>query len=96
MGRLRVTTAAGNGAPELEPMLRRIFGFRIPGRRPAATIPRKIHQENGCRNCVTFLRICFLLPPASGRLAPRYPLPIVDHAVAREKTLAIFARQKGG
>jgi deoxyribodipyrimidine photo-lyase len=32
--------------------------------------------------------------PASGRIAPKYPAPIVDHAVAREKTLEIFAKQK--
>ncbi|MFZ4682488.1 MAG: cryptochrome/photolyase family protein [Terrimicrobiaceae bacterium] len=34
-------------------------------------------------------------PPALGdRLAPGYPLPMVDHSVAREKTLEMFARQK--
>jgi len=32
--------------------------------------------------------------PAVGRIAPKYPAPIVDHAAAREKTLEIFARQK--
>lgn len=32
--------------------------------------------------------------PTSGRIAPKYPAPIVDHAAAREKTLEIFARQK--
>lgn len=37
----------------------------------------------------------FFAPPASGCLAPNYPAPIVDHAAAREKTLALFARQKG-
>ena len=34
-------------------------------------------------------------PPAPGaRLAPGYPLPMVDHSEAREKTLEMFARQK--
>lgn len=37
----------------------------------------------------------FFAAPASGRLAPNYPAPLVDHVVAREKTLEIFARQKG-
>jgi deoxyribodipyrimidine photo-lyase len=38
----------------------------------------------------------FFAPPVSGRLAPNYPAPLVDHAAAREKTLALFARPKGG
>ena len=34
-------------------------------------------------------------PPAPGdRLTPGYPLPMVDHSEAREKTLEMFARQK--
>jgi deoxyribodipyrimidine photo-lyase len=36
----------------------------------------------------------FYDPPEPGfRLAKGYPRPIVDHAIAREKTLAMFARQ---
>jgi deoxyribodipyrimidine photo-lyase len=37
----------------------------------------------------------FFAPPVTGRLARTYPTPIVDHAVAREKTLALFSKQKG-
>lgn len=37
----------------------------------------------------------FYAPPEDGRsLAKGYPLPMVDHAEAREKTLQLFARQK--
>ncbi len=36
-------------------------------------------------------------PPADGRaLAKGYPLPVVDHAAARERTLAMFAQATGG
>lgn len=36
----------------------------------------------------------FCHPPADGvRLVPNYPLPMVDHAEARAKTLELFARQ---
>jgi len=34
-------------------------------------------------------------PPEDGRaLVPGYPRPMVDHAIAREKTLAMFAQVK--
>lgn len=34
-------------------------------------------------------------PPADGRaIAPGYPLPMVDHATERDRTLAIFAKHK--
>jgi deoxyribodipyrimidine photo-lyase len=33
-------------------------------------------------------------PPKGLRLASDYPLPIVDHATERERTLAMFARHK--
>lgn len=36
----------------------------------------------------------FFGPPKSGRLARKYPEPIVDHAAEREETLELFARQK--
>lgn len=37
----------------------------------------------------------FLAPPKDGRaLAPGYPLPIVDHAKERERTLALFAKHR--
>lgn len=36
----------------------------------------------------------FFDPPTVGRLVAKYPAPMVDHAVAREKTLKMFARQK--
>jgi deoxyribodipyrimidine photo-lyase len=36
----------------------------------------------------------FFAPPAVGRLAPGYPAPMLDHAVAREKTLELFAQFK--
>lgn len=37
----------------------------------------------------------FQAPPKGGRaLAPGYPLPIVDHATERERTLALFARHR--
>lgn len=36
----------------------------------------------------------FFEPPSSGRLAPSYPAPMLDHAEAREKTLELFSRQK--
>ncbi len=36
----------------------------------------------------------FFEPPAVGRLVAQYPPPVVDHALAREKTLELFAVQK--
>lgn len=37
----------------------------------------------------------FWAPPKDGRpLAPGYPLPIVDHGMERERTLAIFAKHR--
>jgi deoxyribodipyrimidine photo-lyase len=37
----------------------------------------------------------FLQPPASGRpLVPGYPLPMVDHATERNRTLALFAKHR--
>ncbi len=38
----------------------------------------------------------FFAPPASGRLAPHYPPPMLDHAAARNSTLDIFARHSAG
>ncbi len=39
----------------------------------------------------------FAKPPADGRtLAPGYPLPMVDHAVARDRTLAMFKTVAAG
>jgi deoxyribodipyrimidine photo-lyase len=38
-----------------------------------------------------------LEPPADGRpIASGYPLPLLDHAVERDRTLELFARHKGG
>ncbi len=36
----------------------------------------------------------FFAAPSGGSLAPKYPMPMVDHARAREVTLELFARQK--
>jgi deoxyribodipyrimidine photo-lyase len=39
----------------------------------------------------------FMEPPAGGRsIAAGYPLPMVEHAKERDRTLAIFARHKEG
>ncbi len=38
----------------------------------------------------------FFAPPPGGRLTPRYPPPMVDHAAARRRALEWFAQRKKG